>query len=69
LQLPGEQPARNLGQDTRTIAALSISRNGAPVAEVGNRLDGLSDDVVPWLAAQSRDKADAAGVVLEPRVV
>jgi hypothetical protein len=39
------------------------------MAEVGDRLDGFGDDIVARLAAQSGDEADAAGVVLEARVI
>jgi hypothetical protein len=37
--------------------------------QVGDRLDGLGDDIVARITAQARDEADAACIVLEPRIV
>ena len=57
LGLAGEQPARDLGQHARTVAALAVGGDRAAVAQVGDRLDGLGDDVVAGLPAQARDEA------------
>ena len=69
LRLASEQFAWQLRQHTRAVAALAIGSDGATVTQVGYRLDGFGDDVMRRLAAEPRDEAHAAGVVLEPRVI
>ena len=69
LGLADKQASRNLGQDARAISALAIGRHGAAMAQVGYRLDCFGDNVVVGLTAQARDKANAARVVFEPRVI
>jgi hypothetical protein len=39
------------------------------MAQIGHSFDGLGDDIVARLAAQPRDKAYAAGIVLEAGVI
>ena len=57
LCLSGQQLARDLGQDTRPVAALAVGGDRAAVGEVGHGLYGLEHDVVPGLSAHARDEA------------
>ena len=69
LDFAAHQLARDLGEHATPVAALSVGGNRASVAQVGDCLDSFGDNIVPGLATDASNEADAAGVVLEPRVV
>jgi hypothetical protein len=58
-----------LEQDAGPIAGLWIPSSGAAVTESTQELETLLNDVTRFVAADMRDKPDAASVVLGPRVV
>ena len=60
---------RNLHQDTRAVAGQRITAAGPAMRQVVQHLQSLAHDIVGSLALDIDDEADAAGVVLVPRVV
>jgi hypothetical protein len=67
--LAREELVGDLNQDAGAIAGLGIAAAGAPVGQVDQNLDTFEDDVVRPLALEIRNEANAAGIVLEARVV
>ena len=64
-----EEGIRHLGQDAGAVTRAGIRADRTAVLEVAQRGQREIDDVVPGLAAQRRDHRQAAGVLLERRVV
>ena len=59
----------HLHEQAGAVAGLRIAAARAAVLEVHEHVDALRHDVVRLLAADVRDEADAAGVVLEGGIV
>ena len=67
---PGaQQGVGDLDQYARAVAQQGVGPHRAPVVEVDQDLQALGDDVVGLRALDVGDEADAAGVVLMPRVI
>jgi hypothetical protein len=64
-----EEAIRNLDQQAGPIPGIGVAAAGAAVAQVDQDLDALLDDVVLGLPVHPRHEADAAGVMLESRVI
>jgi len=64
-----EEGIRHLRQDARTVARARVGADRAAVLEVAQRLERERHDVVPGHAAQRGDHGQAAGILLEGRVV
>ena len=64
-----QEGVRHLEEDAGAVAGVDLATAGAAVVEVAEGLERLLDDGVGFLALDMDDKADAAGVVLELRVV
>ena len=64
-----QEGIRHLRQDAGAVARSRVGADGTPVLEVPQRLECELHDVVPRLAAEGRDHREAAGVLLERRVV
>ena len=60
---------RHLHEDARAVAGVPLGPLRAPMLEVQKHLERLGDDVVGSAAFDVGDEAEAAGVVLERRVV
>src|SRR5207248_1371504 len=60
---------RRLHDDARAVAGVDLAAARAAVIEVEQNLDRLPDDVVGLPALRVDDEADAAGLVLELRIV
>src|SRR2546430_2203078 len=60
---------RRLDKNARTIAGVGLATARAPVVEIEEHLEGLADNVVRFLAFDIDDETDAAGFMLELRVV
>jgi hypothetical protein len=60
---------RNLNQDARTVARLRIASARTAVRQIDQDLNTLVNDVVGFLSFYMRNKADAAAIVLMPRIV
>ena len=59
----------HLDEDAGAVAGVDLGARCAAVVEVAERAEGRVDDVVALGAGDVNDEADAAGVVLEARVV
>jgi hypothetical protein len=64
-----EERMRHLQQDAGAVAGVDLAAAGAAMVEVLQDLDALLDDGVRFLALDVHDEADAAGVMLELRVI
>jgi len=64
-----QERVRHLGQDACAVTRAGIRADGAAVLEVAQRLERQRDDVVAGFATKCRDHGEAAGVLLERRVV
>ena len=64
-----EEGVGNLDEDAGAVAGVRLAAGRAAVVEVLEDLDRLLQDPVGLAALDVDDEADAAGVVLEPRVV
>ena len=64
-----EEAVGDLQQDARTVAGVGLGPGRATVVEVAEGSDAVLDDLVAPQALHVHDEVDAAGVVLEPRVV
>ena len=64
-----EERVRRLDEDAGAVAGIGFAAAGAAVLQVMQDLDGLLNDVVRLAALDVDDEADAAGVVLELRIV
>ena len=58
-----------LREEARSVPGLLLRAPGAPVIQVQEDLDPLAHDLVGLDVLQVGDEADAAGVVLEARIV
>jgi hypothetical protein len=65
----GEEPVRHLDQHAGAVAAVFLGAAGAAVIEIHEDLQALLQDAVGLAALDVDHEADAAGVVLERRVV
>jgi hypothetical protein len=64
-----EEGVRHLHEDAGAVAGVDLAAAGAAMVEVLEDLDALLDDGVRFLALDVHDEADAAGVMLELRVI
>ncbi len=64
-----EEPVGHLDQDARAVAGIHFASARAAMQQVHEQLQCLTDDAVGLLALDVNDKANAAGVVLVPRIV
>ncbi len=64
-----QQQVRNLDQAARAVAHQRVGADRAAMVEIDQNLQALTDDVVRLHALHMRDEADAARIVLVPRVV
>ncbi len=64
-----EEAARGLDEDAGAVAGVLLGAARPPVVEVAEGLDAGAHDVVAAVALHVHDERDAAGVVLEARVV
>ena len=55
----GEQPPRDLGQDSRAVATLSIGGDRTPMAEVGHGFDCFGDVRIQQIEKRSARDAEA----------
>ena len=60
---------RHLDEHARAVAGVGLAAARAAMVEVPQHLDRLLQDVVRFAALDVDDEADAAGLVLEPRIV
>ena len=60
---------RHLDEHARAVAGIGLATTRAAMVEVAQHLDGLLHDAVGFPALHVDDEADAAGLVLEPRIV
>jgi len=67
--LPPQELVGHLQQDAGAVAGVRLAAAGATVQEVDQHLQGLAHDRVRAPALDVDDESDAAGVVLEARVV
>ena len=59
----------NLNEDAGAVAGLRVAARGAAMGEVDEHLEALADDLVALFAPDVRDKSNAAGIVLIPRMI
>ena len=64
-----EERVRHLHQHAGAVAGVGLAAAGAAMVEIAQDLDGLLQDLVGLAALHVDDEADAAGVVLELRIV
>ena len=64
-----EKLVRRLHEDARAVAGVGLAAARAAMVEVQQHLQRLLDNGVRLFALHVDDKADAAGVVLELRIV
>ena len=64
-----EKLVGNLDQDAGAVAGVDLAPAGAAMQQVDENLQRLADDGVRAHAFDVDDEADAAGVVLEGRVI
>ena len=64
-----QEGVRHLHENARAIAGVFLAAAGAAMVEIHQNLDGVLDDLVGLPALDIDQKADATGVVLEPRIV
>ena len=67
--LPSQEPIRHLHQDAGAVAGVHLAAARPAVEQVDEQLQRLADDAVALLTLDVDDEADAAGVVLVPRIV
>ena len=67
--LATQQRVRDLDEQAGAVAGLGIAAAGTAMTEIHEDLDASLHHVVGGLAGDVRDEADAAGVVLEGRVI
>ena len=65
----GEKLVRELDEDAGTVAGIDLGAAGAAVVQVAQDLQPVLDHLVRLAAFHVHDEADAAGIVLEPRIV
>ncbi len=65
----GKEFVRNLHKDAGTVAGARIGADCAAVFQVAQDGQRVLDDLVRGLALDVGDEADAAGVLVEPRIV
>ena len=59
----------NLDQNAGAVAGLRIAARRAAMGEVDEDLEALADNLVALFAADARDQAHAAGIVLIARMI
>ena len=64
-----EDAVRHLDEDAGPVPGAGVRPAGAPVLQVDQEVEGLSDDVVGAVPLDVRHEADAARVVLVTRPV
>ena len=64
-----QKGVRHLQEHAGAVAGIGLAAGGATMVEVFENLDRLAQDLVRRAALHVHDEADAAGVVLKPRVV
>ena len=64
-----QEAVRHLHEDTGAVPGVWLTAAGAAVVEIDKNLERLADDLVGLPALYIGDKADAARVVLELRIV
>ncbi len=69
LGLAGEELVRDLHQDAGAVAGARVGADRAAVLEVAEDLQRVGDDLVRLAALDVGDEADAAGILVEPRIV
>src|SRR6185437_4714932 len=69
LRLLGEELVRDLHQDARAVAHARVGADGATVLEVAQDAQTVLDDLVRLAALDVGDEADAAGILVQRRVV
>jgi hypothetical protein len=60
--------ARHLGHDADAVAALAIGGHRAAMREAAQRSQRMAEDLVRRLIGDTRDKAHAAGIMVEARI-
>ena len=66
---PPQERVRRAHQDAGPVAAVLLAPARPPVVHVLQHLQRVTHDLMAGLALDVADEADAAGVLLEPRVV
>src|SRR5581483_6575852 len=69
LGLAREELVRDLHQDARAVAHARVGADCAAVLEVAENLESVLDDPVALAALDVGDEADAAGILVEGRIV
>src|SRR5262249_28358803 len=64
-----EECVRNLREDAGAVASARIGTNRATVLEIAENLQRVFDDLMRLAALDVGDEADAAGILVEPRVI
>ena len=64
-----EEPVGDLNQDARAVAGVGLAAAGAAVQQIDQQLQSALDDRMRAPPLDVGDEADAAGVMLVPRVV
>ena len=67
--LPGEKLVRHLHNEAGAVARVVFATAGPAVLQIDENLHGVGEQLVRFLAADVDDEADAARVVLVPRIV
>ncbi|MGY4355777.1 hypothetical protein ACVW0J_002270 [Bradyrhizobium sp. i1.7.7] len=71
-ELPGlaaEEGVRDLHQDAGAVTGARVGADGAAMLEVAEDAERVRDDLVGLLALDVGDEADAAGILLQARIV
>ena len=67
--LAREEGVRNLHQNAGAVAGARIGADRAAMFEVAENADRVGDDLMRLLALDVGDEADAAGILLQARIV
>ncbi len=68
-EAPAQHGVRHLDQDSRAVAGARVRSRGATMRQVDENLEAVLDDPAGRAIPDVRHEADAAGIVLERRVV
>jgi hypothetical protein len=63
-----EEGMRDLDEDARPIAGERVGPDGSAMLEILKNAQGVDDDLVARPRLEVGDEADAAGIVLTPRI-
>jgi hypothetical protein len=66
---PSKEDMGKLDKNAGAIARFGIATRSSAMSEVDENLEALADNVVAFFAANARDKAHAACIVLIARVI